>query len=65
MTLVENLRKYVGEQGPLEARSQAWETERQELLDTVQVGEYRVWVWRETPGIRLGDVVTLGGEHSP
>lgn len=36
VTLVENLRKYVGEQGPLEAHSQAWETERQELLDTVQ-----------------------------
>lgn len=36
VTLVENLRKYVGEQAPLEAHSQAWETERQELLDTVQ-----------------------------
>uniref|UniRef100_A0A8D2ATX9 Coiled-coil alpha-helical rod protein 1 n=1 Tax=Sciurus vulgaris TaxID=55149 RepID=A0A8D2ATX9_SCIVU len=36
VTLVENLRKYVGEQGPLEAHSQAWERERQELLDTVQ-----------------------------
>ncbi|MBZ3870255.1 Coiled-coil alpha-helical rod protein 1 [Sciurus carolinensis] len=36
VTLVENLRKYMGEQGPLEAHSQAWERERQELLDTVQ-----------------------------
>uniref|UniRef100_A0A8C6EXI6 Coiled-coil alpha-helical rod protein 1 n=1 Tax=Marmota marmota marmota TaxID=9994 RepID=A0A8C6EXI6_MARMA len=36
VTLVENLRKYVGEQGPFETPSQAWETERQELLDTVQ-----------------------------
>uniref|UniRef100_A0A8C9PA41 Coiled-coil alpha-helical rod protein 1 n=1 Tax=Spermophilus dauricus TaxID=99837 RepID=A0A8C9PA41_SPEDA len=36
VTLVENLRKYVGEQDPLETPSQAWETERQELLDTVQ-----------------------------
>ncbi|XP_040106112.1 coiled-coil alpha-helical rod protein 1 isoform X2 [Oryx dammah] len=37
MTLVENLRRYVGEQVPPEVRSQAWESERQELLETVQV----------------------------
>ncbi|XP_045397564.1 coiled-coil alpha-helical rod protein 1 isoform X2 [Lemur catta] len=37
VTLVENLRKYVGEQVPPEVRSQAWEPERQELLETVQV----------------------------
>ncbi|XP_069345281.1 coiled-coil alpha-helical rod protein 1 [Eulemur rufifrons] len=36
VTLVENLRKYVGEQVPPEVRSQAWEPERQELLETVQ-----------------------------
>ncbi|XP_003473811.4 coiled-coil alpha-helical rod protein 1 isoform X3 [Cavia porcellus] len=36
VTLVENLRKYVGEQVPPEARSQVWEPERQELLDAVQ-----------------------------
>ncbi|XP_005701767.2 PREDICTED: coiled-coil alpha-helical rod protein 1 isoform X4 [Capra hircus] len=36
MTLVENLRRYVGEQVPPEVRSQAWESERQELLETVQ-----------------------------
>ncbi|XP_021115792.1 coiled-coil alpha-helical rod protein 1 isoform X3 [Heterocephalus glaber] len=36
VVLVENLRKYVGEQVPPEAGSQAWEPERQELLDTVQ-----------------------------
>lgn len=37
VTLVENLRKYVGEQVPPEVQSQAWEPERKELLDTVQV----------------------------
>ncbi|KAM6185038.1 coiled-coil alpha-helical rod protein 1 [Rhynchocyon petersi] len=36
VTLVENLRKYVGEQVPSEVRSQAWELEQQELLGTVQ-----------------------------
>ncbi|XP_007949651.1 coiled-coil alpha-helical rod protein 1 [Orycteropus afer afer] len=36
VTLVENLRTYVGEQVPSEIRSQAWELERQELLETVQ-----------------------------
>ncbi|XP_059736301.1 coiled-coil alpha-helical rod protein 1 isoform X2 [Bos taurus] len=36
VTLVENLRRYVGEQVPPEVRSQAWESERQELLETVQ-----------------------------
>ncbi|CAO2609204.1 Coiled-coil alpha-helical rod protein 1 [Lemmus lemmus] len=36
VTLVESLRKYVGEQVPPEAQSQAWEPERKELLDTVQ-----------------------------
>ncbi|XP_013365267.1 PREDICTED: coiled-coil alpha-helical rod protein 1 isoform X3 [Chinchilla lanigera] len=34
--LVESLRKYVGEQVPPEGRGQAWEPERQELLDAVQ-----------------------------
>ncbi|XP_040852976.1 coiled-coil alpha-helical rod protein 1 isoform X2 [Ochotona curzoniae] len=36
VTLVENLRKYVGEQVPPESCSQAWEQERQELLETMQ-----------------------------
>ncbi|KAM9234243.1 coiled-coil alpha-helical rod protein 1 isoform 2-T2 [Dugong dugon] len=36
VTLVENLRTYVGEQVPQEVRSQAWELQRQELLETVQ-----------------------------
>ncbi|XP_062041768.1 coiled-coil alpha-helical rod protein 1 isoform X2 [Lepus europaeus] len=36
VTLVENLRKYVGEQVPPETCSQAWEPERQELLETMQ-----------------------------
>ncbi|KAL1764965.1 coiled-coil alpha-helical rod protein 1 isoform X4, partial [Sigmodon hispidus] len=36
VTLVKSLRKYVGEQVPPEAHSQAWEPERKELLDTVQ-----------------------------
>ncbi|XP_026633634.1 coiled-coil alpha-helical rod protein 1 isoform X2 [Microtus ochrogaster] len=36
VTLVESLRKYVGEQVPPEVQSQAWELERKELLDTVQ-----------------------------
>nr|XP_051710943.1 coiled-coil alpha-helical rod protein 1 isoform X3 [Oryctolagus cuniculus] len=39
MTLVENLRKYVGEQVPPETCSQAWEPERQELLETMQEAE--------------------------
>lgn len=43
MTLVENLRRYVGEQVPPEVRSQAWESERQELLETVQVRECLNW----------------------
>uniref|UniRef100_A0A2K5CRF7 Coiled-coil alpha-helical rod protein 1 n=1 Tax=Aotus nancymaae TaxID=37293 RepID=A0A2K5CRF7_AOTNA len=36
VTLVENLRKYVGEQVPPEVHSQTWEPERQKLLETVQ-----------------------------
>ncbi|XP_053458652.1 coiled-coil alpha-helical rod protein 1 isoform X4 [Nycticebus coucang] len=36
VTLVENLRKYVGEQVPTNGHSQVWEPERQELLKTVQ-----------------------------
>ncbi|KAM4834815.1 coiled-coil alpha-helical rod protein 1 isoform 2-T2 [Thomomys bottae] len=36
VTLVENLRKYVGEQVPPEVCNQAWEPERAELLDTMQ-----------------------------
>ncbi|XP_032958452.1 coiled-coil alpha-helical rod protein 1 isoform X2 [Rhinolophus ferrumequinum] len=36
VTLVENLRRYVGEQLPPEVHSQTWESERQELLETVQ-----------------------------
>ncbi|KAF6364169.1 coiled-coil alpha-helical rod protein 1 [Rhinolophus ferrumequinum] len=36
VTLVENLRRYVGEQLPPEVHSQMWESERQELLETVQ-----------------------------
>ncbi|XP_055245937.1 coiled-coil alpha-helical rod protein 1 isoform X3 [Gorilla gorilla gorilla] len=37
VTLVENLRKYVGEQVPSEVHSQTWELERQKLLETMQV----------------------------
>ncbi|KAK2113372.1 Coiled-coil alpha-helical rod protein 1 [Saguinus oedipus] len=36
VTLVENLRKYVGEQVPPEVHSQTWELEQQKLLETVQ-----------------------------
>ncbi|KAF5915508.1 hypothetical protein HPG69_012669, partial [Diceros bicornis minor] len=36
VTLVENLRRYVGEQVPPEVHSQTWESERQELVETVQ-----------------------------
>ncbi|XP_068413846.1 coiled-coil alpha-helical rod protein 1 isoform X3 [Eschrichtius robustus] len=36
VTLVENLRRYMGEQVPPEVHSQMWESERQELLETVQ-----------------------------
>eukprot|EP00069_Balaena_mysticetus_P002808 bmy_16312T0 len=36
VTLVENLRRYVGEQVPPEVHSRMWESERQELLETVQ-----------------------------
>ncbi|XP_005087687.2 coiled-coil alpha-helical rod protein 1 isoform X3 [Mesocricetus auratus] len=36
VTLVDSLRKYVGEQVPPEVHRQAWEPERKELLDTVQ-----------------------------
>ncbi|XP_077619957.1 coiled-coil alpha-helical rod protein 1 isoform X3 [Crocuta crocuta] len=36
VTLVENLRRYVGEQVPPEVQNQTWESERQELLETVQ-----------------------------
>ncbi|XP_052018992.1 coiled-coil alpha-helical rod protein 1 isoform X5 [Apodemus sylvaticus] len=36
VTLVESLRKYVGEQVPPEVPSQTWELERKELLDTLQ-----------------------------
>ncbi|KAM7137120.1 coiled-coil alpha-helical rod protein 1 isoform 4-T7 [Molossus nigricans] len=36
VTLVENLRRYVGEQVPPEAHSQTWDSERLELLGTVQ-----------------------------
>ncbi|XP_016070298.1 PREDICTED: coiled-coil alpha-helical rod protein 1 isoform X2 [Miniopterus natalensis] len=36
VTLVENLRRYVGEQVPPEVHSQTWESERLELLETVQ-----------------------------
>ncbi|XP_041626042.1 coiled-coil alpha-helical rod protein 1 isoform X3 [Vulpes lagopus] len=39
VTLVENLRRYVGEQVPPEVHSQTWESERQELLETVQEDE--------------------------
>nr|XP_054412752.1 coiled-coil alpha-helical rod protein 1 isoform X4 [Pongo abelii] len=37
VTLVENLRKYVGEQVPSEDHSQTWELEQQKLLETMQV----------------------------
>ncbi|XP_054425031.1 coiled-coil alpha-helical rod protein 1 isoform X2 [Pteronotus mesoamericanus] len=36
VTLVENLRRYFGEQVPPEVHSQTWESERQDLLETVQ-----------------------------
>ncbi|XP_075411455.1 coiled-coil alpha-helical rod protein 1 [Tenrec ecaudatus] len=35
VALVENLRTYVGEQVPTEVRSQAWDQERKELLETL------------------------------
>ncbi|KAM8778415.1 coiled-coil alpha-helical rod protein 1 isoform 2-T2 [Rhynchonycteris naso] len=35
-TLVKNLRSYVGEHVPPDVRSQTWESQRQELLETVQ-----------------------------
>ena len=44
--MVENLRRYVGEQVPPEVHSQMWESERQELLETVQVRER--WAWGGT-----------------
>ncbi|XP_054412766.2 coiled-coil alpha-helical rod protein 1 isoform X16 [Pongo abelii] len=37
VTLVENLRKYIGEQVPSEVHSQTWELEQQKLLETMQV----------------------------
>uniref|UniRef100_A0A2K5KEJ4 Coiled-coil alpha-helical rod protein 1 n=1 Tax=Colobus angolensis palliatus TaxID=336983 RepID=A0A2K5KEJ4_COLAP len=37
VTLVENLRKYVGEQVPPEVHSQTWELERQKFLENMQV----------------------------
>ncbi|XP_070101307.1 coiled-coil alpha-helical rod protein 1 isoform X5 [Equus przewalskii] len=37
VNLVENLRRYVGEQVAPEVQSRTWESERQELLETVQV----------------------------
>uniref|UniRef100_A0A452SQQ6 Coiled-coil alpha-helical rod protein 1 n=1 Tax=Ursus americanus TaxID=9643 RepID=A0A452SQQ6_URSAM len=46
VTLVENLRRYVGEQVPPEVHSQTWESERQELLETVQVREHLGGGWR-------------------
>nr|XP_014991382.2 coiled-coil alpha-helical rod protein 1 isoform X3 [Macaca mulatta] len=36
VTLVENLRKYVGEQVPPEVHSQTWELERQKFLENMQ-----------------------------
>uniref|UniRef100_A0A8I5TLH1 Coiled-coil alpha-helical rod protein 1 n=2 Tax=Pongo abelii TaxID=9601 RepID=A0A8I5TLH1_PONAB len=36
VTLVENLRKYIGEQVPSEVHSQTWELEQQKLLETMQ-----------------------------
>ncbi|XP_029800323.1 coiled-coil alpha-helical rod protein 1 isoform X3 [Suricata suricatta] len=36
VALVENLRRYVGEQVPPDVQSRTWELERQELLETVQ-----------------------------
>lgn len=59
VTLVENLRKYVGEQVPPEARSQVWEPERQELLDAVQVGESRRAAAAGLWGIGAGHGVVL------
>lgn len=53
MTLVENLRRYVGEQVPPEVHSQTWESERQELLETVQVREYRVHLGGAGGGVGL------------
>ncbi|XP_044112993.1 coiled-coil alpha-helical rod protein 1 isoform X2 [Neovison vison] len=58
VTLVENLRRYVGEQVPPEVHRQTWELERQDLLETVQVREYRVHLGR---GWRLGG----GGAQGP
>ncbi|XP_054985211.1 coiled-coil alpha-helical rod protein 1 isoform X1 [Sorex araneus] len=36
VTLVEKLRRYVGDHVPPEVQSQSWESERQELLETMQ-----------------------------
>lgn len=71
MNLVENLRRYVGEQVAPEVQSRTWESERQELLETVQVRECRVhlcqdgeWDWR-AQGSGLGRGVAPGEENSP
>lgn len=61
VTLVENLRRYVGEQVPPEVHSQTWESERQELLETMQVRKCRVHVW----GVRAGREAGIPGEGWP
>lgn len=58
MTLVESLRKYVGEQVPPEVQSQAWEPERKELLDTVQVRQG--WPGGESTAPREGGHAVAG-----
>lgn len=60
MTLVENLRKYVGEQVPPEVHSQTWELERQKFLENMQVSVQEcicVGTW----GSGWGASVALGG----
>lgn len=61
VTLVENLRRYVGEQVPPEVHSQTWESERQELLETMQVRKCRVHVW----GVGVGREAGILGEGWP
>lgn len=58
--MVENLRRYVGEQVPPEVHSQTWESERQELLETVQVRECAS-VWAGGGVRRLRDQILGDG----
>jgi hypothetical protein len=66
VTLVENLRRYVGEQVPPKVHSQAWEPERQELLNTVQVEGAQGCSCGGAYGESGQEMVAaLGGKHGP